>query len=183
MFPLHWRWQIYGYVLDQLKHKAKGLPWRYSGKESACRCRRQQVGSLIQKDHACSGAVETMSHNYWDFAVEPGSHNPWAHMLQLLKPEGSGDVLHRDKPPQWEAHALQLESSPCLLQLEKSPCSSEYPAQLINKFLKIKKCHKADHFLFYINKTQRNLSGLVNPYVSLDLPRNLIQKLNLFLYP
>ena len=70
-----------------------------------------------------------MSHNYWDFALEPGSHNYWAHMLQLLKPECPRDVLHKDKPPQWEAHALQLESNPCLLQLEKSPRRNKDPAQ------------------------------------------------------
>ena len=31
----------------------------------------------------------------------------------------------QEKPPQWEALTLQLESSPCLLPLEKRPCSNE----------------------------------------------------------
>ena len=29
-------------------------------------------------------------------------------------------ALQQEKPPQWEAHALQLESSPCSLQLNKA---------------------------------------------------------------
>ena len=37
-------------------------------------------------------------------------------------------------PPQKEAHALQLESSPCLPQLEKSPSGTKDPAQpAVNK--------------------------------------------------
>ena len=40
----------------------------------------------------------------------------------------------QEKPPQWEASALRLERSPCLLKLRKSQRSNEDPAQSkINK--------------------------------------------------
>ena len=43
-----------------------------------------------------------------------------AHVLQLLKPGSpSACAPQQEKPPQWEAHALQLASSPHL-QLEKA---------------------------------------------------------------
>ena len=47
----------------------------------------------------------------------------------------------QEKPPQWEAHVPQRESSPCSGPLEKSPSSNEDPAQpKINKlYLKKKK--------------------------------------------
>ena len=68
--------------------------------------------------------------NYWAFALELGSHNYRAHMSQLLKwscPRAR--AAQQEKLPQWEAHAPQLKSSPCLLQLEKTPCSNKDPAQ------------------------------------------------------
>ena len=42
----------------------------------------------------------------------------------------------QEKPPQWEARAPQLESSPYLPQPEQSLCSNKDPAQLkiINKY-------------------------------------------------
>ena len=44
-----------------------------------------------------------------------------AHALQLLKPMGPRvHAPQQEKPTQWEAHALQLESSPCSWQLEKA---------------------------------------------------------------
>ena len=36
---------------------------------------------------------------------------------------------HQEKSPQWEAHALQQESSSCLPQLEKSLSSNEDTAE------------------------------------------------------
>ena len=45
-------------------------------------------------------------------------------------------TLQQEKPQQWEAHSLQLESRPRIPQLDKSQCSNEDPAQWK---LKIKK--------------------------------------------
>ena len=38
-------------------------------------------------------------------------------------------MLQEKKPPLWEAHGLQLESSTCLLQLEKAVLSNKEPVK------------------------------------------------------
>ena len=109
-----------------------GLSWWLSGKESACQSMQEtRVWSLIWEDPTCQGATKPMCHNYWACALEPGSRNYWAH-------EATAEArAPQEKPPQWEACAPQLESSPCYLQLEKSPSTSEDPAQpKINKIIK-----------------------------------------------
>ena len=60
-----------------------------------------QVQSLVREDSTCHQDAKPMYHNYC-------AHQPRAGALQ------------QEKPPQWEAHAPQLESSPCLLRLEKA---------------------------------------------------------------
>ena len=77
-----------------------------------------QVWSLIQEDPTGLGETKPVCHKYSACALESLSHNYWAHMLCALQWE---------KPPQWEAHPLQLESSPHLLQLEKSLCTNTDP--------------------------------------------------------
>ena len=67
------------------------------------------VQSLIWEDRTCCRATKLMSHNYRACAVEPTSWGHW-----------SPCAPQQEKPPQREAHALQLESSPCLWQLEKA---------------------------------------------------------------
>ena len=71
------------------------------------------VQSLVQEDSTCHETTKPMYHNCWACALEPGSHNcqsPWA-----LQP-----VLHQqEKPPQWVACPLQLDSSPHSSQLAK----------------------------------------------------------------
>ena len=70
-----------------------------------------------------------MCHNYWACALEPRSHKYRAPTQQLPKPMNpTAHALQQEKPPQWEAHAPQLESSTLLPQLEKSPRSKEDPA-------------------------------------------------------
>ena len=44
-----------------------------------------QVWSLIWEDPTCHGASKAMHHNYLPCALQPGSHNYWAHTRQLLK--------------------------------------------------------------------------------------------------
>ena len=51
--------------------------------------------------------------------------------LQLLKLMCPRDCAPQEKPPQWEVHAPQLRSSPCLPQLEKSP--QQWPSTAKNK--------------------------------------------------
>ena len=88
--------------------------------------------------------MKSVCHNYWACALESGSRNYRAHRSQLLKPvHPRGRALQLEKPPQWEAHALQVESSPHSPQLEKSSHSSEDPAQPeINKIIVARKSLK-----------------------------------------
>ena len=63
-------------------------------------------------------------------ALEPGGCNYQLHvphLRQTARPRAC--ALQQEKPPQWEAHAPQLESSLCLLQLEKNPHGNQDPAQ------------------------------------------------------
>ena len=62
------------------------------------------VGSLVQEDSTCCGMTKPLHHNYW------------SPMLRACAPQ--------ERPLQWEAHTLQLESGPTPaphhpLQLEK----------------------------------------------------------------
>ena len=50
-----------------------GLPWRLTGKESTCQCRRHRF--LIPEDPTWQGATKTMHHNYWACSLELRSHN------------------------------------------------------------------------------------------------------------
>ena len=120
--------------------KGKPTGWWLSDKESACQCRRHGfdptwVWSMIWEDTTCLGATKPLHRNHWASALEPRNHNCWAYVLQRPKPkQPRACVLQQEKPPEWEAHASQLESSTCLLQLEKSLQSNEDPAQLkVNK--------------------------------------------------
>ena len=63
------------------------------------------VRSLVQKDSTCNGATEPIHHNHWS----PRTYTP---------------APQQEKPPQWDACTLQLESSPWQLQLERSPCTA-----------------------------------------------------------
>ena len=78
------------------------------------------VQSLLQEDLTSLGATKPLGSNCWACALEPRSHNCWS--LHALEPQ-------QEKPPQWEAQATQLKSSPCSLQLEKSLSGRGDPAQ------------------------------------------------------
>ena len=89
-----------------------------------------QVWSLVWEDPMCHGAAKPVHRNCWACALEPRNHNSWAWVPQLLKlvcPRAHAP--RQEKPPQQEAHAPQLESSPRAPKLEKSPCSNQGPAQ------------------------------------------------------
>ena len=86
-----------------------GFPWGLCGKESACQCRRHGF------DPKCCRATKAVRHNYRACAPEPIHPR-----TRALQPE---------KPPQWEALDLQLESSPCSLQWEQSLSSNKDSVQ------------------------------------------------------
>ena len=56
-----------------------------------------EVWSLFQEDPTCHGSTKSIPHNYWACALELGSLNYWAHMLQLLKPECLEPVLRNKR--------------------------------------------------------------------------------------
>ena len=87
-----------------------------------------RVWALVRKDPTCCGTTKPMCHNYWACTLEPMSHNYWslcalgpvccnywARVLQLLSPCAATTEAHapracalqQEKPPQWDAHALQ----------------------------------------------------------------------------
>ena len=78
------------------------------------------VQALVQEDPTCRGATGPLHYNYWACALEPGSHNYWAHVPQLLSPRVATTEAHvprarapqQEKPPQWEAHAPQRRVAP-----------------------------------------------------------------------
>ena len=77
--------------------------------------------------------VKNLPANAGDTGLIPGperSHMPqdnWAHASQLLSRHSRPRALQQEKPPRWEAHVLQLESSPSLLQQEKALGQQQRP--------------------------------------------------------
>ena len=73
-----------------------------------------RVWALVREDPTCLGATKPVRHSYWDCALEPASHNYWAHIPQLLKPAHLEPVLctQQEKPLQWEACATQQRVAP-----------------------------------------------------------------------
>ena len=87
------------------------------------------VRALAWEDPACRGATGPVHYNCWAWALEPASHNYWAHVPQLLKPACLEPVLHNEKPQQWEAHAPQWRVAPTRHNWRKLVHSSEDPTQ------------------------------------------------------
>ena len=91
-------------------------------------------------------ALEATNHKYWAYVLQLLKLmlvHLWAHIQQLLSPRATAAevcmprayALQQEKPPQWEAHALQLESCPHSLQLEKACAKQQKPstAKIKNK--------------------------------------------------
>ena len=70
--------------------------------------------SLVQEDPICQGATKPVCHNFWAFTLEPV-------------------LCKKRSQPQWEAHTLQLESTPHSLQLEKAHAQQRIPITAKNK--------------------------------------------------
>ena len=95
-----------------------GLPWWLSGKESACQFRRHGFNPWSGKnplatDPTCVMCVPQLLGL---------CSRTWPLCPKACAPQ-------QEKPPQWEACTLQLESSPCSPQLKKSLHSKKDPAQ------------------------------------------------------
>ena len=79
-----------------------------------------RVRSLVREDPTCRGATKPVRHNYWACALEPVSHKYWDREPQLLSlraatTEARVPRAHApqwEKPPQWEARALQRRVAP-----------------------------------------------------------------------
>ena len=98
------------------KHQEWCLPWWLSGKESTCSA--GDMGSILEPGRfhmPQSNKVSAPQLLSLCSAATAEARMPRAHALQ------------QEKPQQWEARALQLESSLCSLQLEKRPQSNEDP--------------------------------------------------------
>ena len=79
-----------------------------------------RVRALVREDPTCRGATQLLRYNYWAGALEPASHNCWAHVPQLLSPCATTTEARmpracapqQEKPPQWEARAPQRRVAP-----------------------------------------------------------------------
>ena len=99
-----------------------------------------RVWSLVQEDPTCHRATKLMSHNYWTCALDPASRNYWAHVPQLLKPScPRSSAPQQEKPPQWEAWALQWRVAPTCHNQRKSVLCNKNPAKPINRQILFKK--------------------------------------------
>ena len=91
-----------------------------------------RVQALVREDPACRRATKPMCHNYRACALEPESHNYWAHVLQLQA------CTPRSLWPQREATAMRsprtaTKSSPRSPQLEKAHAQQQRPNATKNK--------------------------------------------------
>ena len=84
---------------------------------------KTQVQYLVWEDPTCSGTTNKHTHhNYRACAPEPGSHNNWAHVLQLLKPVHLEPMLGN-----WRSHynreacASQRRVAPPLTTTREKP--------------------------------------------------------------
>ena len=80
------------------------------------------VQSLIREDPTWYREGKSFCHNYEAYALDPRSHECWAHVPQLVKPAClRARPLQQEKPLQWEALALQLKKSPPINEVPAQP--------------------------------------------------------------
>ena len=74
--------------------------------------RETQVRSLIQEHPACHREAKPVLRSCWVCALESGSCSYWAHVPQLLEPEGPRACApQQEEPLPWEAHLAQRDNS------------------------------------------------------------------------
>ena len=69
-----------------------------------------------------------MHHNYWACAREPRNCNYWAMCWTTEASTPRACTLRQEKPLQWEAQAMQLESSPLLAATREKPTQQQRPS-------------------------------------------------------
>ena len=120
--------------MERKKFSTMGFP---SGsvikKKSFFQCRRHRLDPWSRKISPAAEKTKAMCLNRWACALEPMSSSYWAHEPQRLRSvHPRAFVLQREKPPQWEAHSWQLESSPHSPQLEKKNVQQQRPSTVKN---------------------------------------------------
>ena len=83
-----------------------------------------------------------MGHNYWACALEPGNHNYWAPVSQLLNSVPLSLLAPQQKKPLQVSLRTALKRSPCSPQPETSPHSDKGPVRpiiIIKKMTELKK--------------------------------------------
>ena len=80
-----------------------------------------RVPALVREDPTCRGATKPVRHNYRACALEPASHNYWAHVPRLLKPVCLEPVLHNKRSHRNEkpAHCSEDPMQPKINKLKK----------------------------------------------------------------
>ena len=78
-----------------------------------------RVRSLVQEDPTCHGAAEPIHHNCWACALVPGAATTEPVCRNYWNPCVREPHAPQEKPPQWEASTLQLESSLLTIPREK----------------------------------------------------------------
>ena len=69
-----------------------------------------QFRALVWEDPTCHGATEPVSHNYWALETAPQLLSMRATTTEARTPRAR--ALQQEKPPQWEARALQQGVAP-----------------------------------------------------------------------
>ena len=106
-----------------------------------------RVRALVREDPTCHGTTKSVCHNDWACALEPTSHNYWAHVPRACAPQ-------QETPPQWEARALQRRVDPARRNWRKHERSNEHPMQpkiKIKKFIKKKKSNDLCHLFCFLD--------------------------------
>ena len=120
---------LFSYFFIKKKKNHWGLPWWFSGKESAWRCWRHEFNSWSRKIPTYCRATKLVCHNYWACALEPGSRKYWVHVLQLLmlgRPWARAPW--QEKPLCWKVGASQLVSKPPLFATREKPEQHQRPS-------------------------------------------------------
>ena len=92
-----------------------------------------RVQALVREDPTCRGATKPVRRNYLAWALEPVSHNYWAHEPQLLKPAPLEPVLRNKRSHRNEKPAHHTKSSPRSPRLEKARTQQRRPNAAKNK--------------------------------------------------
>ena len=99
----------------EVKNELQGFPWWSSGEESASQCGGHRFYPWSGKIPHATGQLSSCT-----TSTEPRACAP-----------------QREKPAQWDALVLPLESNPCSLQLEKACAQQRRPSTAKNKQINI----------------------------------------------